>query len=160
MTKCSVKTRNKGLKSWDLKSKESRISEVTVIKSKGFFNKNSYPVQFGRLCETNIKEGKILYSTKLTALKTEKAYSKVISIDEKNSNAVIELYLPNCEILHELNSYFFNLLKRKNLCYVGSEFYFITIQKNNGLEVLIEPYIEDKTDIEKMYNELEELLDD
>lgn len=85
-------------------------------------------------------------------VKSEKVFAKIISISD---NIVIELYLPDGEILRELKPYFKNIFAKQDLLYEDAEFYFVTIEKETGIEVAIEPYYREyKPELDAVYEEL------
>jgi hypothetical protein len=67
-----------------------------------------------------------------------KALCTVTSIDEEQSFATIKMSLPKGELLREIE---LSLLKRLNLGEIGKEFYFMSIDKPKGCELILEPYI-------------------
>jgi len=86
---------------------------------------------------------------------TARVFCKVV--ETLKDSIVAEVYLPNGEILRELDGYMFNVLKKFRLTSVGSKFYYAVTETDKGINIEIEPYLEIKEtclEVENMYDEL------
>ena len=82
-----------------------------------------------------------------------KTYCKINDINK--DSVIVEMYLPNGEILRKLNKDVINKIKELNLLEKGKEFYFVLDKVEKEIKIKIEPYIQQyNKDVEDMYDEL------
>lgn len=95
------------------------------------------------------------YTIPAIDIKSEKVFAKLVAIND--DSIVIQLNLPKGELLRELPAYFKKALEKQDLLVIGAEFYFVTVEKEAGIEIVFEPYYRDyKPEVEDMYDFLME----
>lgn len=94
-------------------------------------------------------------------MEIEKTYSRVYKWYD--DHAIIELYLPNGEILRGVKDELFDKLYSLTKGEVDSDFYFVAKQDDNGMIYAdVEKYIRTAEEIEEMdkfYKELEDMME-
>jgi len=86
--------------------------------------------------------------------KSEKVFAKIVKINA--TSVIINLHLPKGEIRVELEA-LNRILEKRNLLELGAEFYYVTVEKESGIEVIFEPYSREyKPEIEAVYDFLKE----
>lgn len=105
-----------------------------------------------KTCKNNYVQNNILVQ--------EKTYGKVRSIKD-NLRVVVEFYLPDGEILRELNDDMSTIVREMGLAEVGAEIYFTVVKTGTELLVGIEPYVQEyDQELEDTFKEIEELIGD
>lgn len=142
------------------KTSDSSISildsgEKFVTRSKSNNNLKKYKVNASG--EPELDSSSVLSGNPNQVHLGNKALCKVVSVKEAESCVVIRMTLPKGEILREMD---FALLKRLNFAEEGKEFYFSTINKPTGLELVLQPYIQEYDPyMEDVLNELEQFVE-
>lgn len=85
-------------------------------------------------------------------IETKKILAKIVDIHD--NTVIAELYLDNCETQKELKKYYIDILKKQGLLKVGTEFFFVYKQFENGLQVCVERYSNNNFTIKSSYEQM------